>query len=68
MKKLKLYIVSHLGENPCWRLVVAESPADAFLKCLESKMEPQKASMCNCMVNEVKINGYEITITEKKEE
>lgn len=68
MKKLKLYIVSHLGDNPCWRLVVAENPADAFIQCLEGKKMPQRDSRCNCMVNEVKINGYEITIAEKKEE
>jgi hypothetical protein len=68
MKKLRLYIVSHLGDNPCWRLVVAENAADAFLKCVEARKMPQKASMCNCTVNELKINGYEITIAEKKEQ
>ena len=62
MAELKLFMISHLGKNPCWRLVVAEDAPSAFLKCLNSTKEAQRESRENCRVEEVKIEGYKIKI------
>jgi len=62
MAELKLFMVSHLGKNPCWRLVVAEDSASAFLKCMNITKLPQKDSRENCRVEEVKIEGYKIKV------
>lgn len=62
MAELKLFIVSHLGKNPCWRLVVAEDSASAFVKCMDITKAAQKESRKNCRVEEVKIEGYKIKV------
>lgn len=65
MSELKLYMVSHLGKIPCWGLVVARDPAEAFLKCTKASNLLQRESRENCKVEEVQIEGYEIIIKEK---
>jgi hypothetical protein len=66
MGELKLFIVSHLGNNPCWRLVVAEDAPSAFLKCMGTKKEVQIQSRKSCQVEEVKIEGYKIKVIKEK--
>jgi len=65
MSDLRLYIVSHLGKNPCWGLVIAKSPAEAFLNCMKDTNLLQRESRENCKVEEVQIEGYEIIVKEK---
>ncbi len=65
MSDLRLYVISHLGKYPCWGLVVARNPAEAFLKCTKETNLLQRESRENCKVEEVHIEGYEIIIKEK---
>ncbi len=64
MKDLKLYMVYYLGANPCWNLRVARTPEEALMNCFEhsGKPRPVDAAECSCRVEEVRLDGYHISI------
>jgi hypothetical protein len=64
MSDLKLFMVYHLGEHPCCNVRVANSLEEAMTQCLNhsGKPKPNDAAMRSCKVEEVKVNGYKITI------
>lgn len=69
MERLKLFMVSHMfGETPCWQLIVAKNHEEAILKCFNKCKHPQDidSQTATCKVEEVKNKGYNITITEEK--
>jgi len=69
MERLKLFMVSlMLGGIPCWQLQVAKNDEEALLKCFNECKHPQDIDpqSANCKVQEVKIKGYHIEITEEK--
>ncbi|MEW5807441.1 MAG: hypothetical protein AB1756_08870 [Acidobacteriota bacterium] len=62
MEDLKLYLVSHMGGLPCFRLVVAKSKEEAFLDCYNREKNEDISSRSSCLIEEVKVDGYEIII------
>ncbi len=64
MSDLKLYMIYHLGGQPCCNVRVASSLEEAMTQCLNhsGKPKPNDAAQKNCKVEEVKVNGYKITI------
>lgn len=62
MKDLKLFLVSHMEGVPCCRFVVAATEEEAFLDCFSKKKNKNVSSRSSCKVEEVKIEGYEISV------
>ena len=64
MSDLKLYMVFHLGDEPCYNVRVASSPEEAMTFCLNHsvKPKPNDAAQKSCKVEEIKVQGYKITI------
>ena len=64
MEKLKLYMVYHLGKSPCWNLRIALSPEQALTQCFDQTQKPKlgKDAERSCRVEEVKFEGYKLTI------
>ncbi len=64
MSELKLYMVYNLGSKSCCNIRVAASAEEAMTGCLDhsNKPKPEDAEMSNCKAEEVKINGYKITV------
>ena len=51
MEDLRLYMVYYLGASPCWNLRVASR-----------RKKPHDAMEKSCRAEEVKIDGYKISI------
>jgi len=64
-KNLKLFMVSHLGPNPCWRMVIADNPEEAFLQCAHDGRDNTLAKSGSCKIEEIQFDGYEIEIKKK---
>ena len=64
MSDLKLFMVYHLGEQPCCNVRVASSLEEAMTQCLNhsDKPKPSDAALRSCKVEEVKVEGFKITI------
>lgn len=64
MQDLKLFMVYYLGDSPCWNLRVARSPEEAIMQCFDrsKRKRPDNADKYSCRVEEVKIEGYRISI------
>lgn len=62
MEELKLFVVSHMGGLPCFRLVVARSKEEAFLDCYNREKNESVSSRSSCLIEEVRIDGYEVII------
>jgi len=62
--ELKLYKVYHLGNAACFNLRVANSPEEALQQCFghdDDRIDDQSRDR-SCRAEEVKIDGYRITI------
>jgi len=66
MEDLKLFMVYYLGDSPCWNLRVARSPEEAIMQCFDrsKRTRPLNADKYSCRVEEVKVEGYRISIEE----
>lgn len=64
MDELKLYLVYHLGINPCWNLRVARSPEEALTSCFHhTGSDPvSDADAGSCRVEEIRLEGYRIRV------
>ncbi len=62
MEDLKLFVVSHMGGLPCFRLIVAKNKEEAFLDCFNREKNENVSSRSSCLIEEVRIEGYEIVI------
>ena len=64
MEDLKLFLVYYLGDSPCWNLRVAHSPEEAMMQCFDhsKRKRPSDSMEKSCRVEEVKIEGYKITV------
>jgi hypothetical protein len=64
MDELKLYLVYHLGINPCWNLRVARSPEEALTTCFHhtDEINISDVDAGNCRVEEIRLEGYKIKI------
>ena len=64
MEDLRLYMVYYLGASPCWNLRVAQSPEEAMMQCFDNsrRKKPHDAMEKSCRAEEVKIDGYKISI------
>ncbi|HNW58745.1 MAG TPA: hypothetical protein PKI62_03620 [bacterium] len=64
MDELKLYLVYHLGINPCWNLRVARSPEEALTTCFHHSAEVgvNDVDAGSCRVEEIRLEGYRIKI------
>ena len=64
MSDLKLFMVYHLGEQPCCNVQVASSLEEAMTQCLNhsGRPKPSDAALRSCKVEEVKVEGFKITI------
>jgi len=61
-KKLKIYMVNHLGPAACWRLVIASNAEGAFLQCAHEDQKQYDPEMGSCKIEEVTFDGYEVDI------
>jgi len=61
-KKLKLYMVSHMGPAACWRMVIASNAEEAFLQCAHNGREDYNPKTGSCKIEEISFDGYEIDI------
>jgi hypothetical protein len=48
--------------KPCSRFIVAENEEQAFLHCYSKEEDRNISSRSSCKVEEVKIEGYEISV------
>jgi len=57
-------MVYYLGDSPCWNLRVARSPEEAIMQCFDKskRKKPRDAMEKSCRVEEVKIEGYKISV------
>jgi hypothetical protein len=64
MQELKLYLVYHMGNSPCWNLRIAHSQEEALMQCFDKPPEnrPDDIKERSCRVEEVKFDGYELKI------
>jgi len=62
MEDLRLFLVSHRGGLPCFRIVVAKSKEEAFLDCFNREKNENVSSRSSCLIEEVKLDGYEIMV------
>lgn len=63
MQELKLFLVYHLGENPCWNLRIARSREEALMQCFDHTLPNNpSAREASCRVEEVTFEGYKLTI------
>jgi hypothetical protein len=64
MNEFKLFMVYHLGKNPCWNLRVARSPEEALTNCLDypDRERPGEKIEKSCRVEEVQLKGYKIHV------
>lgn len=64
MDELKLYLVYHLGINPCWNLRVARTPEEALTSCFHhsDSVGINDMDAGSCRVEEIKLEGYKIRI------
>lgn len=64
MDELKLYLVYHLGINPCWNLRVARSPEEALTSCFHHSTDVgiDDVDAGSCRVEEIRLEGYKIRI------
>lgn len=64
MSEYKLYMVYHLGGSACCNIRVATCPEEAMTQCLDHSGKPKPATgdKSNCKVEEVKIDGFKISV------
>jgi len=64
LEELKLFIVSDIGATPCWVIIPAKNYEEAILKCIDEKNCPiTKQRQSSCKVEEIRIEGYTISVT-----
>ena len=64
MSDLKLFMVYHMGDVPCWNIRVARTPEEALTQCFDQpgRAIPMSGKEKNCRAVEIKIKGYKIHI------
>jgi len=63
LEKLKLFVVSFGGPQPCFKLQVAKSAEEAFLQCFDKHPRVEGREKASCKVEEVVVEGYNIHVT-----
>jgi hypothetical protein len=62
----RLYVVSDVSSSPCWFIIPARNSEEALLRCIEERNCPiTKERQSNCKVQELRVDGYEISVTRK---
>jgi hypothetical protein len=63
LEKLKLFVVSFGGSQPCFKLQVAKSAEEAFVHCFDGHARVEGRDKASCKVEEVVVEGYDIHVT-----